>query len=197
MARKKMPWFRFYTETVTDRKIRRLKIEHRWLWVVVLCAARQSPVEGVLVLSEREPIEPADLADMGALTERQVVSGLKALEAAGLIEMDSNIGAWSVPKWGDRQYKSDNSTARVTAMRERQRRSDETLQARSSDGPSNAPETETETDVTTPLPPFAIVPPVDNRSASHGHYPYDDRPAVAPAVAQLHASLASFPGVQA
>lgn len=53
-------------------------------------------------------------------------------------------------------------------------------------------ETETETDVTNPPTPLPIVPSVDNRSASHGHYPYDDRPAVTASVARLHAANDAF-----
>lgn len=195
MAPKKMPWFRFYAETVSDRKIRRLKVEHRWLWVVVLCAARQSPEPGRLLLADDQPIDHVDLADLGAMSERAVKDGLKALHAGGLIDDDN--GTWSVPKWEDRQFLSDNSTARATASKNRSKRAGSnnvaTLQQRPMQQPCIAPETETETDVTPPTPSCATHP-VDNQSASHGHYPWTDTPAVHPAVAQLHATLANYPG---
>lgn len=208
MARKKLPWFRFYAETVSDRKIRRLKVEHRWLWVVVLCAARQSPIEGYLVLSERESIDATDLADLGALPERTVTSGLEALNDAGLIEWDANLGAWMVPKWSERQFKSDTSTDRVRAHRERSKgddgNGDGTLQGRSGSGGGNAPETETETetDVTPPTPPrSARGAPADlseRRSEKQQQPWFGEEPAAQgwgdTAVAQLHSSLASFPG---
>lgn len=107
------------------------------------------------------------------------------------------------------QVEADREAAAERQRKARERRSQEKSQRESrgvsqcDTGVSHGPvtrleaETESETDVTTPLPPFAIVPPVDNRSASHGHYPFDERPAVAPAVAALHASLASFPGIAA
>lgn len=50
-------------------------------------------------------------------------------------------------------------------------------------------ETEAETDVCNPPTPLRTVPSVDNRSASHGHYPFTDEPAVHEDVARLHASL--------
>lgn len=148
MAPKKMPWFRFYAETVSDRKIRRLKVEHRWLWVVVLCAARQSPEPGRLLLADDQPIDHVDLADLGAMSERAVKDGLKALHAGGLIEDDN--GTWVVPKWADRQFVSDNSTARASASKKRSKEQesndDATLHQRSMQPPCNVPETETETD---------------------------------------------------
>ena len=197
MAPRKMPWFRFYAETVTDRKIRRLKVEHRWLWVTVLCAARQSPIEGWLMLSDEQPVEPVDLADLGALTERQVTAGLTALEKAGLVRWDTNLDAWEVPKWNDRQRKSDTSTDRVRAHRDRQRNGDETLHARSSNGGRNAPEVEVEVE-TDNNPPTPLQKGGEPRlSSSAGHVLWNgDVPATQgrpeqrnDAVAQLHQKL--------
>ncbi|MCL6443142.1 MAG: hypothetical protein K6T83_06760 [Alicyclobacillus sp.] len=37
-----MEWFRFYTEAISDTKIRRLPPAQRWLWVVMLSLARKS-----------------------------------------------------------------------------------------------------------------------------------------------------------
>ena len=79
MAKKSMPWFRLYTEMPSDRKIRRLKVEHRWLWVCVLCAARQSPIHGLLLVADGVPCDEQDLADMSGLSPRQVAAGLAAL----------------------------------------------------------------------------------------------------------------------
>jgi hypothetical protein len=185
MARKKMPWFRFYAETVSDRKIRRLKIEHRWLWVTVLCAVRQSPVEGVLMLSDDEPFGEDDLADLGALPVRAVRAGLTELERSGLIERVASgpwFGAWSVVKWSERQSKSDTSTDRVRAHRARSKEAegtaDETFHDRSRNGHGNAPEVEVEveeeTDVTNPPTPLSK----GGSRSSAGHIPWNgDAPA--------------------
>lgn len=108
MARKPMPWFRVYVETMHDRKIRRLKPEHRWLWIVVLAMTRQSPVEGALMISETEPAQAFDLADMAGLTERQTAAGLEHMEQVGLIERCPDSGTWTVPAWSSRQFASDN-----------------------------------------------------------------------------------------
>ena len=117
MARKPMPWFRLYTEMPTDRKIRRLAVEHRWLWVCVMCAARQSPVEGWLLVSEDEALTTDDLADISGLKARQVDAGLKAFLKLGMLENDVEVGAFRVAAWSTRQRQSDTSTDRVRAWR--------------------------------------------------------------------------------
>jgi len=134
MARNdKLPWFRFYTEAFADPKLRRLKPEARWLWVSVLGAARQSPLPGWLLISERVPYGVSDLADYAALTARQVDVALGEFDALGLVEFDRDVGAWRVTGWDERQFESDVSTDRVKRFRERRRNVSET-----------APDTETD-----------------------------------------------------
>ena len=187
MARKKMPWFRFYVEAPADRKVRRMKPEHRWVWVCVLCAARSSPTPGELWVAPGDPMTVDDLADLAGVPPKVAAAAVAHMVRLGMV---AGSEPWTVPAWGDRQYESDSSTERVKKHRAKQAGNDVgtvdgTFHGRS----SNAPETETETDVTNPPTPLAVVPSVDNRSASHGHYPWTDEPAVHPAVAQLHASL--------
>ena len=117
MARKAMPWLRLYTELPTDRKIRRLSIEHRWLWICVLCEARRSPVEGWLLVSEREPLTVDDLADVSTLKPKVVQAGLNKFLELGMLEKDEEIGAFRVEAWSARQRQSDTSTDRVRAWR--------------------------------------------------------------------------------
>lgn len=117
MAPPKRPWFRFYTEALTDPKLRRLTPAQRWLFVAVLGAARSSCVPGVLLLTEREPLTAADLADLAGMPEKATKDGLAAMDRLGLIQMDDDLGAWRVPKWGDRQFESDDTTARTSKHR--------------------------------------------------------------------------------
>lgn len=176
-----MPWLRLYVETIQDRKIRRLQPEHRWLWIVVLCLARQSPTPGRLMVAEGQPCDLVDLADAAALTKAQVKAGVTHMLKLGLIAEDDK-GCWSVPAWSSRQPESDVSTDRVRAFRERSnpstpRRSsnaDETangtFQGRSSNGLGNAPETETETDLSLrKVPSPSSAEPVDPSSGSARH----------------------------
>ena len=119
MPPRKQPWFRFYTEAVSDRKLRRLSIGHRWLWVVVLAAAKQSEVEGMLMLTEREAMTVADLADLAGMKEREVTAGMEAMVRLGLLEVDRTLGCWVVVAWHKRQYASDDTTSRTRKHRSR------------------------------------------------------------------------------
>lgn len=139
MARPSRPWFRFYVEAVSDRKLRRLAPEHRWLFVACLAAARQSPVPGVLLVGEGDPMGLEDLADVAAMGVDNVRQGMEALCQAGVIRWSEQ--QWSVPAWADRQYESDVSTARVKKHRMEQDWNGETpFQKRF----CNAPDTDTE-----------------------------------------------------
>jgi hypothetical protein len=116
---KKLPWLRLYTEMPTDPKIRRLEVPHRWLYVVVLCLARQSPVPGSLMLTEQQPITEADLAEEAGLHWRTVRSGMARLADVGLVVVDLDRDTWQVPTFERRQPVSDSSTSRVAKHRAR------------------------------------------------------------------------------
>lgn len=116
-----MPWLRLYSAMPTDRKIRRLTPEHRWLWVCVLCLARQSPIPGWLLIAEGEPCHPDDLSDFAGLPARSVARGLDHMATLGMIARDDVENCWTVPNWDSRQFTSDTSTDRVRAHRDRTR----------------------------------------------------------------------------
>lgn len=117
MAPRKQPWFRFYVEAMTDPKLRRLTPAQKWLWVVVLASAKQSHLEGWLMLTERESVTARDLADVAGMKLRDVEVGIQALEHLGLLRMDSHFGAWEVVAWQRRQYASDDVTTRTRKHR--------------------------------------------------------------------------------
>ena len=121
MPRKSEPWFRFYVEAVHDRKLRRLEPAHRWVWVAVLAATKRSPIDGVLMLSERQPLEVDDLADIAAVPVDVAQAALDAFAAVGIVEWLDCLSAWGVPKWSARQFESDSSTERVRKHRETQK----------------------------------------------------------------------------
>ncbi len=145
MSRPARPWFRFYTEAMGDPKLRTLSPAHRWLWVGVLAAARQSPLAGVLLVAEDIPHTIATLADYVALKERDVDAGMTELQKRGCVERDI-LGCWTVPKFQERQYESDNSTKR-------------TRKHRSGNGDGNVPGTDQKTETETePLSGDASAP---------------------------------------
>ena len=121
MPPRKQPWFRFYVEAIWDRKLRRLPVSSRWLWVTVLACAKSSPVPGELLLTEGDPMTAADLADAAALPEGAVVKGLDALLDLCLIHMDTNSGGYAVTRWNERQFESDTSSQRTAKHRSNER----------------------------------------------------------------------------
>ena len=121
MPRPIRPWFRFYVEATHDMKLRRLTPAHRWLWVAVLSATRESPIQGKLMLSDSLAIDDLMLSDYAGMRLQDVKKGMKLLQQLGLIELDESLGAWSVPRWSDRQYESDNVTKRTAKHRSQER----------------------------------------------------------------------------
>jgi hypothetical protein len=140
MARRSMPWFRFYVEMMSDRKIRRLTPAHRWLWVSVLAAARQSPVPGALLVSEGGPMDIEDLADFASLPAKEVASGMAIFEEPrnAMVDQGGPHGSWRVLKWDPRQPESDDVTERTRKHRSNHppQNNDGTFQKRSKEQPS-------------------------------------------------------------
>lgn len=120
MAPPKKPWFRFYTEALGDRKLRRLAPETRWLFVACLGAARMSPKPGTLLVSEGERMLEEDIVDIACMTAGAVRRGLSSLLTAGLLDRDAD-GCLFVPKWHERQFESDVSTDRTRKHRSMER----------------------------------------------------------------------------
>lgn len=121
MARRHQPWFRFYVEACSDRKLRRRTPAQRWLWVAILAAARQSPIPGFLVVSKREPMDDSDIADFAGMTVREVRVALPLFEASQMIDWDHNLSCWRVINFATRQYESDDVTARTRKHRAKER----------------------------------------------------------------------------
>ena len=117
MPRRPRPWFRFYTEALHDQKLRCVPPAQRWVWVAILAAARQSPIPGALMVSERRPMEDYALADLAGVPVRDVRKALVAFCHDDMIEIDETIGAWRVVKWSERQFESDDITERTRKHR--------------------------------------------------------------------------------
>lgn len=161
-------WLRLYTEVAGDRKLRRLPAEQRWLWVVVLCVAKESPRPGWLFLSEGVPVTEEDLADQAAVPIEAVRDGLKSFAGQNMVEIQD--GVYHVTNWDDRQFESDLSVERTRRYRQKKRQCDapgpspdrhsdvaETSPDRHSDVTVTPPESESEIDNNnaSPLPPTA------------------------------------------
>lgn len=143
-------WFRHYAGLCRDEKLVSVAIKSRqpvervvWIWAAILESAAEIDDNG------RYCLDAAEVAYFLRTDESDVLAVENALEASG------RVAASAVVKWGNRQFSSDRSKARVAAHRERKRaervgvdvsepsqNSDVTLQERH----GNSPETELETD---------------------------------------------------
>ncbi len=104
-------WFRVYDDLVHDRKVQDLPGPTFKAWINLLCLASKN--DGVLP-------QIADIAFALRLQPPKATQLMQALTAAGLIDQMPN-GDLKPHNWDARQHKSDISTDRVKAFRERQR----------------------------------------------------------------------------
>lgn len=151
MPRPARPWFRFYVEAMRDPKIRRLTPEQRWLWVGILSAARESPISGYLMVSDRHAYDWTDLADYAGMKVKVVEQATELMNDLGMIAFDERIGAWYVRAWSDRQFESDDVTARTRRHKERSSEPDRNVPT-SAVGTGLDTETETDTESDTESP---------------------------------------------
>lgn len=113
MAPSKLPWFCFYVEDFGARWVRRLTPAERWVWAAIQGAARQSPVPGVALLTETEPMTIEDIADFAALKEREVKVALEKLDQLDQVYQRTD-GAYVVANW-ERQLDAEEQSARRAA----------------------------------------------------------------------------------
>lgn len=118
------PWFRVYSEIKSDPKLRRCTPGERWLWVVLLCIAWESPLRGHLLISKGIPYETRDIAKEADLDPEVVEKALSKFEAMHMLHREE--GVWVVTNFNKRQYdkKSDMpeyTRARKRAQREREK----------------------------------------------------------------------------
>lgn len=99
-------WFRFYDDTVNDPKIIELPDDLFRAWVNILCVAAKN--DGVLP-------EMKHVALVLRVKPTKAAALLTRLVAAGLV--DNHDGVFAPHNWQGRQFKSDDSGARVKKHR--------------------------------------------------------------------------------
>jgi len=134
-----MPWFRFYSEALNDRKITRAvrmsgqpKATVIGVWTTLLCLSNESPERGRLLISDDMWLTDEEIQ---AETGLDPVAYGKIIQAFQKLNMISVSAGMEILNWNDRQFPSDNSTARVKEWREKKRaetevKQPETLQQR-------------------------------------------------------------------
>jgi len=140
----KLPWFRLYTETVDDEKIRLLAFEDRWHYVAILCCKGQGILD-----EENDALKLRKIAVKLGLQLRELEEVVRRLSEVGLVDQETIQPCG----WCKRQYTSDNSTERVRKHREKAKsrektsaKHDETLQKRSETVSVTPPDTDTDTE---------------------------------------------------
>lgn len=146
-------WFRHYAGMMRDEKLVRVSIKSKqtiervlWVWGAILESAAEIDDNG------RYDLDAAEVAYFLRADDTDIQGILDALADAG------RVASGAVVKWGNRQFSSDRSAARVAAHRERKRsqKPDGNEGAdQGNDGVTlperhcNSPETETDTELET------------------------------------------------
>lgn len=148
-----LPWFRYYSEALRDRKLEHAcraagQPKHVMiaLWTTLLCLANESPDRGALLITDDVPVTVDDIADETEIPLDTVRAMLDALDDLGRIERRADV--ISISNWDKRQFASDNSTARVRRWRHKRR--DATFQQRCGNGPDTDTDSDTDTDTEAP-----------------------------------------------
>ena len=109
---KRSRWFRFWADSLHDKKVLRLDDRTYRQWTQLLCIAAQADNGGRLPGRD-------DLALDLRLKPADVPLLIARLMAAGLL--DKIEGGYAPHNWAERQYLSDSSTPRVRKLREKRR----------------------------------------------------------------------------
>ncbi len=126
-----MAWFRCYTEIADEPKLKRISVKGKWLWIVLLCYAKESPREGYLLLAAGVPVTLKEIAARSDLKLSEIRSIFDSFLNLKMIEIvsEDDQQVYRILKWDKRQYASDSSTLRVQKHRAKQ--VNETLPKRS------------------------------------------------------------------
>lgn len=104
----------------TNRKLRRLPVAHRWVYVAgVLALAAQSPIRGALLIADGEPATDDDVAMQATVSAKDARAAMTALRRLGMLDRDAHGVEW-VHDW-DRMNPDPKPSDSPLATRERKR----------------------------------------------------------------------------
>lgn len=119
------PWFRLYSETLTDKKFKIIAAETGYpkplilgVWCSVLMLAGESPERGKLLYSRGKPIRFNFICDEIGVDEEMGRAILDQFIEFDMVYIDDG-GVYTITKWEERQFKSDDSYARVKKFRDK------------------------------------------------------------------------------
>lgn len=126
------PWFRLYSESVDDEKLRLLAFEDRWHFIALLCCKNNG------ILDEMQPtLMRRKVAVKLGLDLRELGEVARRLAEVGLIDQET----LQPLAWDRRQFKSDkDNTAAERQKRYRESRKSNALRNGESNGDVTRPE---------------------------------------------------------
>lgn len=92
----KLPWIKLYAEIIHDPKIRRLTVDERWFWIVLLCLASQNEERGqVSLVTNVTPFNVTDFVELCGYSfydendPNQIIkNALEKFKSMQMLEMD-------------------------------------------------------------------------------------------------------------
>lgn len=122
-----LPWFRVYSEILSDRKITRIcartgqpKYAVIGFWTSLLAIANEATVRGLLLIANDIPLDKEEIFLECGIDCETGATLLQEFMSLNMIELDED-GIYSIRHWENRQFASDNSTERVRKHRERKK----------------------------------------------------------------------------
>lgn len=109
----------------TNRKLRRLPVTQRWVYVAgVLALASQSPIRGALLITDGEPVTAEDLAEEATVKLADARAALESFRRLGMLDRDDHgiewVHDWDTMNPSPKPSDSPDATrARKRAQRER------------------------------------------------------------------------------
>jgi hypothetical protein len=117
------PWFRYYSETIKDKKIDLIAEESDLgflstigAWSLLLCMANDSPIRGSLYVTLQKRYTNEYIIKTLRLSKEDGEKLINLFIDYDMIDIDENQ-AYRVKNWDKRQFKSDFSNERVNKYR--------------------------------------------------------------------------------
>lgn len=124
MARtRRKPWFRTWDEMLTDPKMFDLPDSQWGIWLKFLCLANQQTQRGFIIIESSKKPAINTLATALHTRSDRLLTALRQFADRNMVEydLDDNDGWVNITNWNNRQFASDDVTARVLKFKERKR----------------------------------------------------------------------------
>lgn len=143
----------------TNRKLRRLPVAQRWVYVAgVLALASQSPIRGALLITDAEPATDEDVAQEATVRLADARAAMESFRRLGMLERDADGVEW-VHDWDSmNKDPKPSDSPDATRARKRAQRAKHKAQCHADvtrdNGKCHAPEVEVKERKDPPNPPL-------------------------------------------